>query len=287
MLFARHSGVALTARRRGDGNRSLEVGLSDEAGFEHAAQHILLAHGGARRIDHWVVCRWRLWQARQHRGFSQAERVQRLAVVGPCGHGKAVGALAEVDLVEVDLEDLVLAQVVFDLEGEQGFVELAGKGALARQEEVFRHLHGDGRGARADAAMQGVAGGCAQDAEVVDPAVLVETFVFGCEDGALHHRRHFGDRGESAFFFAEFADLHAVGSVDAQGNLGAVFGQGFNAGKSGIGGGDRNPDQGGHHDYQQYQGNQKPAKQSGNHELCAMSLGKSGQYSGWLRAGTP
>ena len=185
VLFARHSGVALTAGRRGHRNRGLEVGLLDEAGFEHAAQHILLAHGGARRIDHRVVCGRRLRQARQHRGLSQAERVQRLAVVGPCGHCKAISALAEVDLVDVELEDLVLAQFALDLECKQDLVELAVIGLLAREEEVACNLHGDRRCALAAPARGQVGEGSAGDAQRINPGMLVEALVLRGEDGVL------------------------------------------------------------------------------------------------------
>ena len=49
---------------------------------------------------------------------------ERLAEVGLGGGGEAVGPLAEEDLVDVDLEDLVLGEARFDLEGEQCLVDL-------------------------------------------------------------------------------------------------------------------------------------------------------------------
>jgi hypothetical protein len=49
--------------------------------------------------------------------------------------GEPVGAIAEEDLVEVELQDLVLREVRLDLEGEQHFGELAGERLLAGEEE--------------------------------------------------------------------------------------------------------------------------------------------------------
>jgi hypothetical protein len=42
------------------------------------------------------------------------------------GSGETVGALSEKDLVDVQFEDLVLAEIAFDLERQQCFVEFAG-----------------------------------------------------------------------------------------------------------------------------------------------------------------
>jgi hypothetical protein len=116
--------------------------------------------------------------------------LQRLAEIDLRRGGEAVGALAEVDLVDVDLENLVLGEVVLDLEGEQRLVDLARQGLLAGQEEIARHLHGDGAGALALAATGEVGVGGAQHAERVDAGMLVEALVLGREDGLLHRRRH-------------------------------------------------------------------------------------------------
>jgi hypothetical protein len=44
------------------------------------------------------------------------------------GRSEAIRALAEINLVDVDLENLILAQAVLDLEGEQGLLNLRVKG---------------------------------------------------------------------------------------------------------------------------------------------------------------
>ena len=99
------------------------------------------------RIDDRVVARRRLRQAGQHRDLGQIQVAQIFSEIDLGGRREAVGALAEIDLVDVELEDLVLGQAVLDLEGEQRFVELARERLLRGQEEVARHLHGDGGGA--------------------------------------------------------------------------------------------------------------------------------------------
>ena len=63
----------------------------------------------------------------------------------------AIGAAAEIDAVEVELEDLVLGEFALEREREDRFLDLAPEAAVVGQEDVARELLGDGRG-RADPA---------------------------------------------------------------------------------------------------------------------------------------
>jgi hypothetical protein len=84
--------------------------LGDEAHVQHALQDVLLADVGALGVDDGVVGRGCLGQAGQHGGFGQGDVLEVLAEIGAGGGGEAEGALAQVDLVHVDLQDLVLGQ---------------------------------------------------------------------------------------------------------------------------------------------------------------------------------
>jgi hypothetical protein len=109
----------------------------------HPAQYVMLALLGALRVGDRVVKRRRLGQSREHRRLGEVELVERLAEVDLRSGAEAVGALAEIDLVDVKLEDLLLGQAVLDLECEQRLVQLAGERLLRREKEVAGHLHGD------------------------------------------------------------------------------------------------------------------------------------------------
>ena len=181
-----------------------------------------------------VVCRWCLGQAGQHRRLGHRDVVQRLAEVDLAGGGKPVGALPQVDLVHVDLENLLLRQLVLDLQGQQDLVDLAGEGLLGRQIEVARQLHRDGRCALAlELAQAGQAG--AQHALVVDTPVLVEVRVLDRQHGVFHHLGDLADRGELATLLAEFAQQHPVGRQHAQRQLGPVVAQAGDVGQVGVG----------------------------------------------------
>ena len=78
--------------------------------------------------------------------------MHRLVEIDQRGGGDAVGAEAEIDLVEIELEDLLLGIGALDLEREQRFLDLALERDLVGQKEVLGDLLGDGRGALRPAA---------------------------------------------------------------------------------------------------------------------------------------
>ena len=196
----------------------------DVAQVEHALEDVFLTDFRALRIDDRIVGRRRLRQAGQHGGLAKRDVLEILAEVDARGAREAVSALAQIDLVHVQLENLVLRQRGLDLVREQHFVDLARGGLLAREEEVARDLHGDRAGTLRGAAVQYVRHPGSQDADEVDAAMIVETIVLDREHGLLHHVRNLVDRDETAALLAEFADQHVIGRVDAQRHLRTVIG---------------------------------------------------------------
>ena len=126
--------------------------LVDLAEAIHAPEDPVAALLAALRVGHRVVARGRLGQAGDHRQLGQAQLLDGFSVIDLRGGLDAVGAVAQIDLVHVQLEDLVLAQVAFDLQGQQDFRDLAREALFAGQEVVLRHLHGDGAAAGLDLA---------------------------------------------------------------------------------------------------------------------------------------
>ena len=64
----------------------------------------------------------------------------------------SVGAAAEIDAVQIELEDLVLAELALQRQRQDRFLDLAPEGAVVGQEDVARQLLGDGRSALAEMA---------------------------------------------------------------------------------------------------------------------------------------
>ena len=85
--------------------------------------------------------------AREHRGLPEGELVDAAAEVGVRRGIDAVGSGAEVDDVEVALEDLVLGVVALDLDGQQRLLDLARERDLIVEKQPARELLRDRRGA--------------------------------------------------------------------------------------------------------------------------------------------
>ncbi len=114
-----------------------------------------------------------------------------------------VGAVPEVDGVEVGLEDLVLAELLLELHREQRLADLlrdrtlrediglhaVGIGRVGTGVDVLHELLGERRGALHRAALHDVGVGGTQDAADVDPGVVVEVVVLGGDHGVDHVRR--------------------------------------------------------------------------------------------------
>ncbi|EWS57103.1 hypothetical protein X551_00045 [Methylibium sp. T29] len=125
---------------------SLGLFLGQVAVLVHPLDDVLLPLSRPRRIGDRVVGRRRLRQTCEHGRLGGRHVLQRLAEVDLRGGRETVGALPQIDLVHVDLEDLVLAELAFDLQRQQDLVHLADEGLLGRQVEVACHLHRDRRG---------------------------------------------------------------------------------------------------------------------------------------------
>ena len=139
---------------------------------------------------------------------------------------EAVGALTEVNLIQIDLEDLVLRELLFDLEGHRDFIELARVRAVGREEEVSRDLLRDGRAPLGAAPEENVHDGRAQNPRDLHAVVLVKAVVFGREDRELDVFGNVLQVHEVAALLSEFADELPVGAPHAKRNLRTIVRKG-------------------------------------------------------------
>ena len=185
----------------------------------HPPQHQIAALQGPHRAVDGVARLRRLGDARQHGLLRQRQLVNVLAVVGVGGGLHPERVLAEGDYVQVEGENLLLAQRALHLQRQQHFAELAQEGALGLAGDILHQLHGDGGGPGADdapVAHQLPAG--VDEGHQVYAGVLPEALVLCIQEGALEVLRDLlvGQGGEP---LAELLDELAVGGVDAQGRL--------------------------------------------------------------------
>ena len=161
-----------------------------------------------------------------------------------CRSLDAVGALAEVDEVQVHLQDLVLGVVVLDLQSQPDLLQLAGDGLLAGEVGELCQLLGDGAGSLGEAAGAQVAHQRAEDAGHVEAGMLVEAQILRRQEG-VHHMVGEGVHGDdgAVLLAHQGGDVRAVLVVD-----GAGLGQARQPGGiEPLPGGHVKPDPGGRH----------------------------------------
>lgn len=137
---------------------------------------------------------------------ARVQVVQGLAVVHLGGGLDAVGAAAEEDLVDVQFEDVFFGQDVLDLQGQDYLVEFAQESLVLTEEEVARHLHGDGGAAGAYLAVAHQFAGGTRQALEVNAVVTEEAFVFGRGQGLDEILRDLLELDRGAALFTVFTD---------------------------------------------------------------------------------
>src|SRR6516165_10864578 len=108
-----------------------------------------------------------------------------------CCGVNAISAGTEIDPIEIDLEYLVLGEAVLEPEGQESFLNLAGKAPLRCQKQILGELLGN-RAAALDETTGGDIGEqCPRKSDRIDPEMAVETAVLGRDHGLRHVGRHF------------------------------------------------------------------------------------------------
>src|SRR5215471_5600763 len=121
-------------------------------------------------------------EAREQGALGQREVLHVFVEV--CAGGLAESAdaerasLTQRNQVGIHLKDALLGELLFQLNGNENFGELALHGFFRSEEKTARKLHGQGRAALSAMAVQDVGGGGLHQAEIIDAAVLKEAAIF-------------------------------------------------------------------------------------------------------------
>ena len=205
--------------------------LVEIAVLPHLAQDVVAPFGDPVLVGHGRTRR-RLRHRGQHRRLVRGKLVQLLVEIGLRGRRDPVAVLAEKDLVEVEFEDLVLGQGLFDPHREDQFLDLAFKVAVRGQQDVLDHLLRDGgRAAHVRPARHHRLPRRARHADRIEAVVNVEVLVLGADEGVLHQFGNLGHRLEQAAFAREFVDQPALARIDPADGLGRIGGDLFVAGQ--------------------------------------------------------
>jgi hypothetical protein len=175
-------------RRPGPGRRA-QVALAG-----HAGQDLGPPGPGGPGVAERVVGRRGPDQPGQQRRLGQGQPPGAGGEVGLGGRLHPVGALPEVDGVEVGLEDGLLVVAPLQPPGVPGLGQLAPQGPLARHVGVLDVLLGDGRPALDHPPPLQVPGRRPGHGQPVHPAVPPEPRVLGVDHGQPHPPAHLGQR---------------------------------------------------------------------------------------------
>ena len=144
----------------GDARRHPGVLLRDEAFVDHPRQHVVVApRQRLVRVHKRAQPSRGLHDCRERRGLVEGEILRGLVEVEACARFDAIRAVPHRHVVGVEGEDLALRVSLFELDGDDGFLDLALEPANARslehaalhvilQEQHSRDLLGNRAGAR-------------------------------------------------------------------------------------------------------------------------------------------
>ena len=113
------------------------------------------------------------------RALGQGDIRGVLAEIGARGGLHAVGVFAQIDLVQIDGQDFIFGEILFQAIGQNGLLHLALVAALGGQQELLDELLRDSAAALAGAAFAEIVDGRAGDGQRVHAHVPVEGVVLG------------------------------------------------------------------------------------------------------------
>ena len=164
---------------------AVECCSARNAVFLHSTHHIGEPLLGAIGMAVGAVVRRPLGQARQHGAFLQSQGGGRFAEVITRRQLDPPRAAAEIDRVEIEFQDLGLAQGALQPRRHNDLAHLALIGDVVADQQVLHDLLGDGRTALGSAGAREVRHHGANEAALVDALMLVKALVLGCDERLL------------------------------------------------------------------------------------------------------
>ena len=226
-------GKPVAARFDVPGRTARFLGLlrRDESLLLHAVQHVVLALAGAFRMAVGRVAAGRLGQTGQNGAFGQIQIFNRFIEVVLGRRLDPVGPVPQVDLVQIKIEYILLAEGLGDPIGQDGLLEFALVAALRGQEKGFGDLLGDGAAALDDLAGFDIFEKCPHNTDKIDAPVFVETRIFRRQEGFHEHVGHGFQGQDDAALFVELGDFLSVIGIDHRNGRRPVVRQARNLGK--------------------------------------------------------
>src|SRR5262249_29790117 len=132
---------------------------------------------GAGRVAARRKPRRRFDETGKQRGFREIKLLGGLGKIALSGGLDSIGAGAEIDPVEIELQNLAHAELALEPQRKHQLLQLAPERAFLGQEQVLGELLRDRRAALGDMAAQQVGNARAQKPDGINTKMLIETVI--------------------------------------------------------------------------------------------------------------
>src|SRR6266446_1284056 len=163
--------------------RLVGLGRGNFFQFDHAIQNGIALNRGTFGIFQRRKSVRTANQAREQRSFGQIQLRRALAEISLRSCFNAVTAGAEIDAVDVELENLVFGEIALDAQSDHCFQQFAADGAASEWETVAGELLGDATGAFLGRAAQDIVNKRTQNSAPVNSTVLIKTRILPGQHG--------------------------------------------------------------------------------------------------------
>ena len=199
------------------GARLIGLCLGDDAIIHHGIQHQAGALLGAQQVAPGREDGRRAGQGRQHRGLGQGQIARAGAEIDMRRAIHAIGAAAQIDAVEIELQDLLLGQRFLQPRRVDQLGQLARHGALLVGVDDLGGLLADGRAARHPVVRPHIQQQRARQAQRIDAVMGIEAPVLHGDEGGRQIFGHLVQRQPFAHDGAAMAHVIAVRIQEGEG----------------------------------------------------------------------
>jgi hypothetical protein len=133
-----------------------------------------------------------------------------------------VGALPEVNLIQIQLKNLVFRQDQFHFIGQNELTNFAVEGPFGRQEQRSRQLLGNRAGSFDLAPSAHIRPGRTEHADVVEAGMLEEPDIFDCDDRTPQPFGNICPRGQNATLNEKLTDELLINRIDLRDQAGLI-----------------------------------------------------------------
>ena len=192
----------------------VSLGAGDEPGRDHVVHHLVGAVGRGVGIARRVEPARRPDQPGDHGALEQGQPGGRFVEIALGGGIDPVTSGTEIDAVQIDFEDLVLGEAVFEPQRQQHLAHLAREGPVRAQEQVLGELLRDRAAALENLAGAEISRGSTQNADRIEAEMAAEPVVLRRDDGVGQVGRHFAQGQRLAEQIAGTADQAVIRRQD-------------------------------------------------------------------------